>query len=120
LDHLTKPFAKVENVTFLINSEELGPVTSQLCHLFPTLRHLTMSVRWCIDVKFIDCELSQMDNLSVKLWRGKNADKIFKMLLKNRHIQSVEFYGVSKSFLNDLIPNLQKITLVELIGFEKK
>lgn len=123
LVHLIKPFEKVENVTFVINSEELGPGTPQLCYLFPAIRRLTMSVRLRIDAKFIDCELLQLDSLSLKLWHGKNQDNILKMLLKNRHIQNFEFYGVSKGFLravNELTPNLQKITLAELIGFEKK
>lgn len=116
MNYLTMPFEVVNEFSCSIISDRLN-TTQPFNQLFPKLRHLNLYLYSSSDYRYFDCEIPNLEHLTVtrtQYWR--EPDQIRGLLEKNPNIRRIDI--ISRTFppnyievINRLLPNIEHLTM---------
>lgn len=110
LNHLDKPFSRVEKLTLRGHHEKFGSDYLTFNELFPNLRQLDLMTSGLIDQESLIVPFEYLENLHL---HGGYEELLKKFIKKNPQITKLTIYTYSWHFLdfvNENLPNLTHLT----------
>lgn len=122
LKNVTKPFVKVETVSFDGQFSRLASDTLSLNEMFPNMRNLLLQRAHIDDKKSVILSFPHLRHLQLdflELYAFTN-EQILNLTRLNPHIRSVNLQKVSMTFiklLSESLPNLESLELVDITNW---
>lgn len=120
LKQFTVPLPEVEDLSIsVVNVAEVRAGPLHLNEVFVNVRRLSLNLDSSVDYSFLDFSYPNLLELNVKLsdYSLEYKDQIFDLLEKNPQIRKftpIYFPEDSVKMINDLLPNLEELTLQKL------
>lgn len=123
---ISKPFTRIEIVSFAWNTEELGNVRFTFSDVFPALRQLELDVAKLENSTEIAITFPDLVQLSLSTVRKANPDKFIsetvaiELIKKNPRIKSLILNHVTPNVLKVVSDTLHKLERLELYSYSQE
>lgn len=116
LEQYTGTFEKVQDFSCSIRTKMIGTNIRSFNQIFPNLRQITLTLRFNLEYKFIDCELPHLESVDLTIQFNDVNEQIDGFFKKNSQIRSINLHAIPADYVRhiiQLLPKLQNITLNE-------
>lgn len=115
-EHFRFAFDGVEDLTLVIETEQIQNIKKFLNESFPNVQRLELSLNADIDYSFIECRFNQLKHLTLNVlpFAWNRAHQFTAFMKLNPHIKTAEIERFPPDLvkqLDELLPNVETLTL---------
>lgn len=125
-EHFTMPFKEVETLHFTVNKASPSANMLPLNQLFPKLRRLNLYLNAALEHNLLDCEFPHLESVRAEFGYSRSeiqTEQLESLFRRNPHIRIIDLKCFSSDYvrkINELLPNLEDLTLHELSDLNER